>query len=71
MTDLIHNASDDQIALTVCFGAVLVSGLVMYFSYYVGAVARNVRSGTIRLPASRSRDIADRQVGATIRDKAA
>jgi hypothetical protein len=34
--EFIHQASDDQIALAICFGAVLFSGLVMYFSLHLG-----------------------------------
>jgi len=33
VTELIHAASDDQIALAACFGALLVSGCIMYVSY--------------------------------------
>lgn len=36
MTELLHNASDDQAALALCFAAVTISGLVMYFSYHLG-----------------------------------
>lgn len=43
MTDLLHQASDDQIALALCFGAVLVSGLVMHFSHHVGRMTGRVR----------------------------
>lgn len=51
MSDLFQNASDDQLALTLCFAAVTVSGLVMYFSYHVGVFARGLRSqpGTLRI----------------------
>lgn len=43
MTDLLHQASDDQIALALCFGAVLVSGLVMHFSHHVGHLTGRIR----------------------------
>jgi hypothetical protein len=36
VTELLQNASDDQVALAICCGAFLVSGLVMYFSIHVG-----------------------------------
>ena len=71
VTDLIHNASDDQIALTVCFAAVAISGLVMYFSYHVGVFARNIRSGTIPLPVSHRNGSTEIPATQAIRDKAA
>jgi hypothetical protein len=42
---MFQHASDDQIALTICFGAVLVSGAVMYFSAYIGELTRKVKVG--------------------------
>jgi hypothetical protein len=41
--EFIHQASDDQIALAVCFGAVLVSGLIMHFSHHLGQLIGRVR----------------------------
>ena len=43
MPDILHQASDDQIALAICFGAVAVSGLIMYFSIHVGRMTGRVR----------------------------
>ena len=43
MPDFLHQASDDQIALALCFGAVLVSGLIMHFSYHVGRLTGRIR----------------------------
>ncbi len=43
MPEFIHQASDDQIALAVCFGAVLVSGLIMHFSHHLGQLTGRVR----------------------------
>lgn len=43
MPEFIHQASDDQIALAVCLGAVVVSGLVMHFSYHVGRLTGRIR----------------------------
>jgi hypothetical protein len=71
VTDLIHNASDDQIALTVCFSAVVISGMVMYFSYHVGVFARNIRSRTVALPINRSSELKAIPAAHSIRDKAA
>jgi hypothetical protein len=41
--EFIHQASDDQIALAICFGAVLVSGLVMHFSLHLGQLTGRIR----------------------------
>ena len=43
MPEFIHQASDDQIALAVCFGAVLVSGLIMHFSHHLGQLTGRIR----------------------------
>lgn len=43
MADLLHHASDDQLALAICFGAVVVSGLIMHFSHHVGRLTGRVR----------------------------
>ena len=38
-----HQASDDQIALAICFGAVVVAGLIMHFSLHVGRLTGRIR----------------------------
>ncbi|MGE5192796.1 MAG: hypothetical protein ACM3U2_09855 [Deltaproteobacteria bacterium] len=43
MPQFLHQASDDQIALALCFGAVLVSGLIMHFSHHVGRLTGKIR----------------------------
>ncbi len=43
MPDIMRQVSDDQIALVVCFGAVVVSGLIMHFSIHVGRMTGRVR----------------------------
>ena len=43
MFDLFQNASDDQVALMGCFAILLGSGLLMYYSYFLGPVARQER----------------------------
>ena len=43
MPEFLHQASDDQIALALCFGAVLVSGLIMHFSHHVGRLTGRIR----------------------------
>jgi hypothetical protein len=41
--EFLHQASDDSIALAICFGAVAVSGLIMYFSHHVGRLTGRIR----------------------------
>ena len=41
--EFLHQASDDQVALAICFGAVVASGLVMHFSHYVGRLTGRIR----------------------------
>jgi hypothetical protein len=41
--EFIQQASDDQIALAICFGAVLLSGLVMHFSLRLGQLTGRIR----------------------------
>lgn len=43
MPEFLHQASDDQIALALCFGAVLVSGLIMHFSHHLGRLTGRIR----------------------------
>ena len=43
MPEILRQASDDQIALFICFGAVVVSGLIMHFSIYVGRMTGHMR----------------------------
>ena len=43
VSELLHQASDDQLALAICFGAVVVSGLIMHFSYAVGRWTGRIR----------------------------
>jgi hypothetical protein len=41
--EFIPQPSDDQIALVICFGAVVVSGLIMHFSHHVGRLTGRIR----------------------------
>ncbi|MFN0056457.1 MAG: hypothetical protein ACKV0T_30285 [Planctomycetales bacterium] len=43
MTDFVHQASDDQVALAICLGAVAFCGLIMYFSHHVGRLTGHIR----------------------------
>jgi hypothetical protein len=40
--EILHQASDDQVALAICFGAVVVSGLIMHFSFHVGRLTGGI-----------------------------
>lgn len=43
MPEILRHASDDHIALIICFGAVAVSGLIMHFSIHVGRITGRIR----------------------------
>ena len=43
MPEIIHQVSDDQIALAICLGAVVASGLIMHFSLHVGRLTGRIR----------------------------
>ncbi|MGQ0637698.1 MAG: hypothetical protein ACT4QC_24235 [Planctomycetaceae bacterium] len=43
MRELIQQASDDQLALAICVASVVGTGLIMYFSHYVGRLSGRVR----------------------------
>jgi hypothetical protein len=43
VSDLIQKASDDQIAIALCVAAVVVSSLIMHFSFYVGQAVKSVQ----------------------------
>ena len=42
MPDVANQISDDQIALAVCLGAVVVAGLIMYFSIHIGRLTGRI-----------------------------
>ena len=44
MFDLLQHASDDQMALALCFGALVMCGAVMHFSLPLARLSR--RSGS-------------------------
>ncbi len=50
--DLLQNVSDDQTALVGCFVALIVSGLLMSLSYYVGQWNKSEAPTAHRLPMS-------------------
>lgn len=66
MPEILHQASDDQIALAICFGAVAVSGLIMHFSLHVGRLTGRIRvrqapqQGELRLQEVRAVKVRDR-----------
>lgn len=43
MPEILHQASDDQIALAICCGALVVSGLIMHFSLHVGRLTGRIQ----------------------------
>lgn len=43
MTEILHQASDDFVALAICAGAVLLCGGIMYFSHHIGRLKEGVR----------------------------
>ncbi len=43
MAELLHQASDDQMALAICCGAVVCCGLIMFFSHHVGRLTGHIR----------------------------
>jgi hypothetical protein len=43
MPEFLHHASDDQLALAICGCALLLSGMIMYFSHHLGRKAGNIR----------------------------
>ncbi len=60
MIQLLQSASDDQIALMGCAAAILVSGFMMYVSYFFGPIARQERQEAMqRLIEQRQKLLAD------------
>ena len=47
MSEFLNSASDDQLALAICFGAVLGCGLIMHFSLHVGRIIPFTREITV------------------------
>jgi hypothetical protein len=43
MTEVFQHASDDQVALALCLGAVGVCGLIMHFSHHLGKLTGHIR----------------------------
>jgi hypothetical protein len=41
--EFLHQPADDHVALAICFGAVVVSGLIMHFSHHVGRLTGRIR----------------------------
>jgi len=76
MTEILHQASDDQLALAICFGAVLVSGLIMHFSHHVGRLTGRVRLHDGReqpdpVSANGRRTVPHLSIESNVRDRAA
>lgn len=62
--DLFQNASDDQIALMGCAAALLLSGGLMYVSYFLGQgrAQAGKQSETLPFPESKSQPDSSRRV---------
>lgn len=45
VTDLLQNATYDQIVLSLCFAAVVVTGSMMHLSAHIGNITRGRRLG--------------------------
>lgn len=67
MTSLLQNATHDQIVLAICFGAVLISAAVMYFSFHVGQLTSRVRVHDT----TRASELRANQIERAIHDRAA
>lgn len=44
MTELLQHATHDQIALTFCFGALVISAAIMHFSVHIGQLTGKTRA---------------------------
>lgn len=64
-----HQASDDQVAVAICLGAVAVCGLLMHFSHHVGRMTGHIRQPETMRPSVPM--ITERLEASPARDKAA
>lgn len=46
MFEVLHHASDDQMALVLCFGALVICGAVMHLSLPLAKMTRRVNGRT-------------------------
>jgi hypothetical protein len=67
--EIFRLVTDDQLALVICFGAVVLSGLIMHFSVHVGRLTgrgrlhqtQPQRSVVLTAPVQRQEDVAIRE----------
>jgi hypothetical protein len=75
VTELLQQASDDQLVLAFCFGALVVSAAVMHFSFYLGRLSRSgdasERGGASRFRLTTSAVPIERGSAAASQDRAA
>lgn len=73
MPEILHQASDDQLALAFCFTAVATCGLIMYFSHHLGRLTGHIRMHQPEADMSHSMLASSHSpvIPATVRDKAA
>jgi hypothetical protein len=57
MFEFFQNASDDQLALIGCAGALLGSGFLMYVSYFFGPQVRHEQGRELELLVERRRQL--------------
>lgn len=71
MFELFQSASDDQVALMGCAGALLASGFLMYVSYFLGPVARQQRQEAMQRLIANRQLLLEEKYAETAREKAA
>jgi hypothetical protein len=73
VADLLHQASDDQLALAICVGAVAICGLVMHFSHHVGRMTGHIRLHSTggEIPLAISREAQTAAAATVMHEKAA
>jgi hypothetical protein len=52
--NIFSHLSDDQMALVLCVGALVICGLMMSLSHYIGSNSR--KDADVSLPVSKSKD---------------
>lgn len=71
MFDLFQAASDDQLALMGCAGAILVSGFLMYVSYFLGPMAKQERIHQMERLVRQRQQLLEQHAAEIAREKAA
>lgn len=71
MFELFQSASDDQVALMGCAGVLMVSGFLMYVSYFLGPAARRQRQRAMQRLIEQRQQLLAENFAETPREKAA